>query len=64
MHRQKLIFPLLALLFTLLMSLPWLVPHLGCTALVGLLPLLVMERLATQYKVRHFWWWHYACFVL
>ena len=52
------------LAFALLMSLPWLVPHMGCAALVGLLPLLIMERLATEYKVKHFWWWHYGTFVL
>ena len=61
-HWQQ--YALLALLFTLLMSLPWLVPHMGWTALVGLLPLLVMERLATEHKTRHFWWWHYGTFVL
>ena len=52
----------LALAFAVLMSLPWLVPHCGALALVGLLPLLVMERLATEHKVKHFWWWHYAAF--
>ena len=52
------IFASLALAFTVLMSLPWLVPHCGWTALLGLLPLLVRERLATAYKVKHFWWWH------
>ncbi len=50
--------------FTLLMSLPWLVPQMGWTALVGLLPLLLMERLATEYRAKHFWGWHYASFVL
>lgn len=64
MRKQGVIFALLALLFTLLMSLPWLVPHAGFTALVGLLPLLVMERLASQYKVKRFFWWHYGTFVL
>ena len=64
MRKQTLIFAALALLFTLLMSLPWLVPHMGWTALVGLLPLLIMERLASQYKVKHFFWWHYGSFVL
>ena len=54
MRKQGLIFAFLVLLFTLLMSLPWLVPHAGVTALVGLLPLLVMERLAAQYKVKRF----------
>ena len=64
MKRQTLIFASLILGFTLLMSLPWLVPHMGWTALFGLLPLLILERLATEYKVRHFWWLHYLCFVL
>ena len=54
----------LALAFTVLMSLPWLVPHCGALALMGLLPLLIMERLATEHQVKHFWWWHYAAFVL
>ena len=52
------------LAFAVLMSLPWLVPHMGWTALVGLLPLLIMERLASEYKTKHFWWWHYGTFVL
>lgn len=64
MKRTPVIFAALTLAFTLLMSLPWLVPHCGWAALVGLLPLLLMERLASEYKVRHFWWWHYAAFVL
>ena len=46
------------------MSLPWLVPHMGWTALFGLLPLLIMERLAAEQGRRHFWWWHYGTFVL
>jgi apolipoprotein N-acyltransferase len=64
MKKRTLIFTALTLAFTLLMSLPWLVPHLGWLALIGFLPLLIMERLATEYKVKHFWWWHYGAFVL
>ena len=64
MKRPGCIFPALMLAFVVLMSLPWLVPHCGWTALFGLLPLLIMERLATQQKTRHFWWWHYGTFVL
>ena len=64
MKNRRVIFLALTLAFTLLMSLPWLVPHMGWTALVGILPLLIMERLATEYKVKHFWWWHYGAFVL
>ncbi len=52
------------LAFAVLMSLPWLVPHMGWTALLGLLPLLIMERLATAGGVKRFWWWHYGTFVL
>ena len=57
-------FTILALLFCILMSLPWLVPHCGVLALVGLVPLLVMERLAAQKGTKHFWWWHYGTFVV
>jgi len=64
MKRRGIIFLLLSLLFTLLMSLPWLVPGTGALALVGFVPLLAMEKLAEQYKVKHFWWWHYLTFVL
>ena len=53
----------LSALFVLLMSLPWLVPYMGWTALVGLLPLLILERLAAQRGIKHFWWWHYGLFV-
>ena len=64
MKRPYYTYLFLGFLFTLLMSVPWLVPHMGWTVLVGLVPLLIMERLATQNKVKHFWWWHYGCFVL
>ena len=64
MKKRSLIFLALALAFTALMSVPWLVPYMGWTVLMGLLPLLVMERLATESKVKHFWWWHYGSFVL
>ena len=64
MKSQVPIFIALALVFALLMSLPWLVPHMGCTALVGLLPLLVMERLFTLGKRPYFFAVHFGCFVL
>ena len=62
--KRSLIFPALSLAFVVLMSLPWLVPHMGWTALIGLLPLLIMERLAAEESRKHFWWWHYGTFVL
>ena len=55
---------ILVLLSAVLLSLPWLVPHLGPLALIGLVPLLSAERVATQNGVKHFWIWHYSCFVL
>ncbi|MBP5675567.1 MAG: apolipoprotein N-acyltransferase [Bacteroidales bacterium] len=64
MRKTALVFIILAILFCVLMSLPWLVPHCGVLALVGLVPLLVMERLATKLKTKHFWWWHYGTFVV
>mgnify|MGYP002623011461 CR=1 FL=1 len=64
MNKQTNQFLLLAALFVVLMSLPWLVPHMGWTALVGLVPLLIMERLASASRKKHFWWWHYGTFVL
>ncbi len=54
----------LAVLFAGLMSLPFLVPHLGFLALFGFVPLLFMDTLADLHRTRHFWWWHYAAFVL
>ena len=62
--KRSFIFPALSLAFVVLMSLPWLVPHTGWTALIGLLPLLIMERLAAEEGRKHFWWWHYGTFVL
>ena len=64
MKNRSGIFALLTLAFTVLMSLPWLVPYMGWTALVGFVPLLIMERLATEWKTRRFFWWHYLAFVL
>ena len=55
---------LLVVLSAALLSLPWLVPHCGWAALIGLVPLLSAERVASQNGVRHFWIWHYSCFVL
>ena len=54
----------LVLLFAVLMSIPWLVPHAGAVALVGFLPLLFAEAIATHTKTRHFWVMHYSAFVL
>ena len=64
MKRQLRLPLLLVVLFTVLMSLPFLVNGLGWTALVGLVPLLCLERIASQTGMRRFWWWHYGAFVV
>ncbi|MBR5042527.1 MAG: apolipoprotein N-acyltransferase [Bacteroidales bacterium] len=48
----------------ILLSLPWLVPHMGVFALIGFIPLLCAEYIATGAHVKRFWIWHYSCFVL
>ncbi len=62
--KQNRIVILLLLLFSVLMSIPYLVPGLGAVALVALVPLLCAERLATQRGIRRFFWWYYAAFAL
>ncbi|MBP5522189.1 MAG: apolipoprotein N-acyltransferase [Bacteroidales bacterium] len=47
-----------------LLSLPWLVPHLGIFALVGFVPLLCADYIASGAGVKRFWIWHYCTFVL
>ena len=54
----------LVFLFVLLMSLPFLVPHLGVLALFGFVPLLCMERVASMEGMKRVWIWHYSAFVL
>lgn len=64
MRNIKSILALLALLFSVMMSLPFLVPHLGFLALAGFVPLLLMEAVADAHGVRRFFWWQYLAFVL
>lgn len=52
------------ILFAVLMSIPWLVPHTGWLVLVGFLPLLLADDLADHIGVKRFWIWHYSAFVL
>ena len=54
---------LLMVLFTALISLPYLVPHLGFLSLVALVPLLCAERIATMVGKKRFFWWYFAAFL-
>ena len=54
----------LVLLFAVMMSIPYLVPHTGFLALFGIIPLLCVERIATLSDKKHIWIYHYSAFVL
>ena len=62
MKNRTVVFLGLAAAFVLLMSAPFLVKGCGWLALLGFVPLLCMERLASGQGARHFWWWHYGTF--
>ena len=64
MKKTTIMFAGMSAMFAILMSVPFIVPHTGFLALVGLLPLLMMDRIATLTGYRHFWPWHYFSFVL
>lgn len=54
----------LAVLFAVLMSIPYIVPHTGWVSLFGIIPLLCLDRIATLTNRRHVWVYHYTAFVL
>ena len=64
MKQEQMILWTLVLLFAVLMSVPFIVPHTGILALLGLVPLLCMERIASGAGVRRVWIYHYSAFVL
>ncbi len=54
----------MVLLFAVMMSIPFLVPHTGLLALFGIIPLLCMDRIATLTGRKRVWIYHYSAFVL
>ena len=54
---------LLAAGFALLMSLPFLVPHLGFLSLVAFVPLFFLDELLRVHKVRHAFWYYFCAFL-
>lgn len=62
--RNKLLLWIFVLLFTVMMSLPWLVPHTGWLVLVGFLPLLLADDVADHLGIKHFWWYYFGAFIL
>ena len=64
MKKENILLWGLVLLSAVLMSIPFLIPHTGLIALVALVPLLCMERIASQLGKRRIWIYHYSAFVL
>lgn len=55
---------ILCTISSVLLSLPWLVPHTGALALVGFVPLLLADYAADCYRVRKFFFYYLWTFVL
>ena len=64
MKKENMLLWGLVLLFAVMMSIPYLIPHTGLIALFGLLPLLAMERIASLMEKKKIWVYHYSAFVL
>ena len=64
MKKENILIWGLAVLFAVLASVPYIVPHTGWISLTALLPLLCMERVATLLEKKRVWVYHYSAFVL
>lgn len=64
MKKENMLIWGLVVLFALMMSAPFIIPHTGILALFGLVPLLCMERIASQLGKKRIWIYHYSAFVL
>ena len=64
MKRDNILLWGLVLLFAVMMSVPYIVPHTGWMALFGIVPLLCMERIASMQEKKRIWVYHYSAFVL
>ena len=64
MKKENILIWGLILLFTVMMSLPYIVPDTGFMALFGIIPLLCMERIASMLGKKRIWVYHYIAFVL
>ena len=64
MKKENMILMGLSVISAVLMSIPFLVPHTGFLSLIGLVPLLCMDRIATLSGKKHVWRFHYTAFVI
>ena len=64
MKKENILLWGLVLLFAVMMSIPFIIPHTGFIALFGIIPLLCMERIADMLGKKRIWIYHYSAFVL
>jgi apolipoprotein N-acyltransferase len=64
MRKEKMILMGLSIMSAVMMSIPFLVTNTGFLSLIGLVPLLCMDRIATINERKHVWIYHYTSFVL
>ena len=64
MKKDNMILWGLSIMSAIMMSIPFLVPHTGFLSLIGLVPLLCMDRIATLTEKKRVWTYHYTSFVI
>ena len=64
LKKNGIIFLYLTAAFVALGSVPFLVKGCGWMMLFAFVPLLYMDKLASERGVKHFWLWHYGAFLL
>ena len=64
MKKENLILWGLVVIFAIMMSVPFIIPHTGIISLFGIIPLLCMERIADMSGKKRIWPYHYTAFVL
>ena len=64
MKKENILIWGLVIMFAILMSVPFIIPHTGFLALIGIVPLLCMERIASMLEKKRIWIYHYSAFVL
>ena len=64
LNTRKTVMLALAVASALMLSLPFIVPGLGPLALLGLVPLLCLDKIASDEHIRKPWLWHYGTFLL
>ena len=64
MKKDNMILWGLVAIFAVMMSIPYLIPHLGLISLFGFVPLLCLDRIATLQGRKRVWIYHYSAFVL